>query len=147
MLCRLFKTPGSEARSPSQDVRVIVVGKGENLRRSLIALCAAAVLLASAASAGTAPRVSFAKLAPTVVAGSGFAADRPVRVKVTWHGGNLLKVVQTGSSGRFTARWASSVLVFRCRGLTVTATQASGKPVSAKPAGAKTCGVIVVPLG
>jgi hypothetical protein len=117
------------------------------VKRLLIALCAIPVLLASAASAGTAPKVSFARLAPTVVTGSGFAADRPVRVKVAWHGGNLVKVVQAGSSGRFTARWASSVLVFRCRGLTVTATQARGKPVSAKPAGTKMCGVIVVPLG
>jgi hypothetical protein len=113
----------------------------------LIALCAAPVLLISAANAGTAPKVSFAKLAPAVVTGSGFAADRPVRVNVTWHGGHLAKVVQTGSSGRFTARWASSLLVFRCRGLTVTATQAGGKAVSAKPAGTKICGVIVVPLG
>ena len=117
------------------------------MTRLLIALYAATVLLASAANAGTAPTVSFAKLAPTVVTGSGFAADRPVRVKVTWHGGNLVKVVRTGSSGRFTARWASSVIVFRCRGLTVTATPANGKPVSAKPAGAKACGVIVAPLG
>ena len=117
------------------------------MKRSLIAVCAASVLAASSASAGTAPRVSFAKLTPTVVEGSGFAADRPVRVKVTWQGGQLAKVVQTGSSGRFTAHWASSVLVFRCRALTVTATQAGAKPVSAKPAGTKTCGAIAVPLG
>ncbi len=117
------------------------------MKRLLIAFGATTVLLVSSANAGTAPKVSFAKLAPTVVTGSGFAADRPVRVKVTWQGGNLVKVVQAGTSGRFTARWASSVVVFQCRGLLVTATQAGGKPVSAKPAGAKTCGVIVAPLG
>ncbi len=116
------------------------------MKRLLIALCAASALLVSVATAGTAPKVSFAKLAPTVVTGSGFAAGRPVRVKVRWQGGNLLKVVQVGSSGRFTARWASSVLVFQCRGLTVTASQAGGNPVSARP-GTKACGVIVAPAG
>jgi hypothetical protein len=123
------------------------IGKGENVKRLFIALCAVTALLASAANAGTAPEVTFAKLAPTVVTGSGFAADRPVRVKVTWQGGNLVKVVRVGSSGRFTARWRSSVLVFQCRGLTVAATQAGEKPVTAKPAGAKSCGVIVAPIG
>jgi hypothetical protein len=117
------------------------------VKRLLIALGAASVLLASVATAGTAPKVSFAKLTPTVVTGSGFAAGRPVRVKVTWQGGNLLKVVQVGPSGRFTARWASSVVVYRCHGLTVSATQAGRAPVSARPAGTKTCGVIVAPLG
>jgi hypothetical protein len=116
------------------------------VKRLLIAICAASALLGSVATAGTVPKVSFTKLAPTVVTGSGFAADRPVRVKVSWQGGNLLKVVQAGSSGRFAARWASSVLVFQCRGLTVTASQAGGKPVSAK-SGTKTCGAIVAPLG
>ena len=128
-------------------VKVRAPGKGEHVKRLLIALCAASALLASVATAGTVPKVSFAKLAPTVVTGSGFAAGRPVRVKVSWHGGSLLKVVQAGSSGRFTARWASSVLVFQCRGLIVTASQAVGKPVFGKPAGTKTCGVIVAPLG
>lgn len=115
------------------------------MKRSLIALCVALVVAVSGANAGTARTVSFLRLAPTVIAGSGFAADRPVHVSVTWRGGNLTKVVRSGNNGRFTARWASSVLVFRCRGLTVRASQA-GHSVSAKPAGGKTCGVIVVPL-
>ena len=49
---------------------------------------------------------------------------------MSWQGGNLVKVVRAGTSGRFTARCASSVVVFQFRGLLVTATQAGGEPVS-----------------
>jgi len=114
------------------------------MRRCLVLVAAVAALAAPAATAAGSPSVAFVKLSPATVSGTGFAPNALVRVKVTWRQGLLSRLVRTTQAGTFTVRWPASVVLFRCRGLAVTATPTIGTRVLAK-AGTKSCAAIAVP--
>ena len=97
------------------------------MRRLAIPLVLAAVLVAAAPSASAVmAHVRLVSANPVRVAGSGFAADESVAVKVLAGKVQLKRTVSTTAGGRFTARWAGSI-AGGCRSITVTAHGSSGR--------------------
>ena len=119
------------------------------MKRSLIAVCAASVLAASSRERGHGAEGVVREADSDCCRRLGVRrATGRSRAKVTWQGGQLAKVVQTGSSwsihrplGLVGAR-----VPVPCADRDRDAGQRA-KPVSAKPAGTKTCGAIAVLLG
>lgn len=97
------------------------------MRQLAIPLVLAAALVAAAPSASAVKaRVWLAAASPVRVAGSGFASDESVAVKVTAGKVELKRTVSTTVGGRFSARWSGSI-AGGCRSITVTARGSSGR--------------------
>ena len=96
------------------------------MRRSLVLVALAVLLLAAGASAaGPKPRVWLADQAPVRVSGSGFRAEEQVVVVLSAGKVRLRKSVETTAAGRFHAAWKASI-AGGCHSTTISAIGTKG---------------------
>lgn len=104
------------------------------MRRALIIVCAALVLVPSlAAASGSRARVWISDRSPLAVRGSGFKAHEHVVVTAV-AGGRFVRSVNAGPGGGFVARW-SSVSKLGCVTIVVRAVGNRGSIANYKVAG------------
>src|SRR4051812_17458304 len=97
-----------------------------------------ALVVASTASAATAPRVALDGLSPVVVVGSGFDTASPVRVTVATGETRLVKTVASTRAGTFRAAWSRTLHRQRCDTIVLSAVSAT-KRAAWKSVPSRTC--------
>lgn len=107
--------------------------------RLLLSVAVVVALVAASAAYGTRTAARIWLDSPRVVLGSGFPAGK-VTVTARLQAGKAIKVVRASRTGRFTARFDSSLKTNGCQGVQVSAVGASGvRAVIKVPGNAKDC--------